>query len=92
MGQLCDSGCQAIFDANKVEIVCDNEVLLTGTRSEATNKLWTIDECEPPTPMLAAMHAVNQSAKPSDLVAFAHAAFFSPAIRTLKQALEMNEN
>jgi hypothetical protein len=36
------------------------------------------------------MQAINQSAKAADLVAFAHASFFSPLMATLKNALHRN--
>ncbi|WP_281640541.1 Ty1/Copia family ribonuclease HI [Aurantimicrobium minutum] len=89
IGQLCDAGCQATFDATTASITYNNKVILTGTRSTATNKLWHLDhplsttQTEP-----VALAAVNQSASPESLVEFAHAALFSPAPSTLYKALQ----
>ena len=72
IGQLCDAGCQATFDATTASITYNNKVILTGTRSTATNKLWHLDhplsttQTEP-----VALAAVNQSASPESLVEFA---------------------
>ena len=90
MGQLCDYGCQALFSKDKVEIWYNGKVILTGSRSPATNYLWFLDQSHHQSLVRTAFSAINQSANPRDLVAFAHASFFSPAIRTIKQALREN--
>jgi hypothetical protein len=49
IGQLCDHGCKVVFTHNDVTITRDDLVLLTGTRSSATNGLWTLDPLDPAT-------------------------------------------
>jgi len=49
-----------------------------------SSKLWELNIC--PTPTAHANAAVG-STSPADLVAFAHAALFSPALSTLAEAL-----
>jgi hypothetical protein len=90
VGQLCDHGCTAVFEHDTVTVYFKDEVLFTGTRSRETNYLWYINNNKPQEPLLHAMQAINQSAKAADLVAFAHASFFSPPMATLKSALHRN--
>ena len=83
IGQLCDAGCQAIFNATQVQIIHLAKVILEGYRDKTTRGLWYLDLPSPHT----ANAAVNQSSKPEDLINFAHAALFSPANSTLLSAL-----
>jgi hypothetical protein len=88
IGQLCDSGCVATFTATTVSIDLNGVSVLTGTRSPVT-RLWSLDF--PVTPRFGqanAAYAASLSATPAQLVAFAHAALFSPALSTLVRALE----
>jgi len=83
IGQLCDAGCDVAFTATNVTIMHNNNIILAGHRTPVT-KLWQLN-IQPP-----AKHAANAAmgtAKPADLVAFAHAAMFSPALSTLAEAL-----
>ena len=94
IGQLCDAGCAVVFDATKVTVTYQNCTVLTGTRTQAT-RLWELDI----TPPEQANHADTTntyvefagaavgSATPAELVAFTHAAMFSPALSTLEKAL-----
>jgi hypothetical protein len=50
----------------------------------------SIDDCTHSLQALAA--AINNRATPADLVAFAHAALFSPSISTLEKALEQKDS
>ena len=84
IGQLCDHGCEAVFDQHTVTIKHNNQVVLQGKRDATTHGLWTLPIDAPPP---QALHAVNFNASPADLVKLAHAALFSPAISTLKRAL-----
>jgi hypothetical protein len=64
-----------------VAISYQNKPILTGTRS-SPHRLWHLD-------LPSASHQANAaigSASPADLVAFAHAAMFLPALSTLAQA------
>ena len=88
MGQLCDAGCTISFNASDVIITYDDQIVLTGHRTPTT-KLWHV---QLPTPTLTTSPphsalATIGSATPAELVAFAHAALFSPALSTLAQAL-----
>jgi hypothetical protein len=85
IGQLCDAGCAATFLASTVTITHDGRTILTGTRSDATNRLWTLDLT---VPQECALAARTFSASPRELVVFAHAALFSPALSTLQHALQ----
>jgi hypothetical protein len=96
MGQLCDAGCIVTFDATSVTVHLANERILEGIRTPETG-LWqlSIVPTSPPPPLLQqstplllhqSFSAVH-SATPSELVAFAHATLFSPALSTLDTAL-----
>ena len=97
MGQLCDAGCTVQFDATTVTVHRDDALLLSGTRTPP-NGLWHMQLTSPPAPspptlasesapLLHHSFAAVHSATPAELVAFAHAALFSPALSTLKRAL-----
>jgi len=71
------------FTATTVTITHNDTVILAGQRTPST-KLWQLN-IQPP-----AQHSANAAlgtAKPADLVAFAHAAMFSPTLSTLAEAL-----
>ena len=84
IGTLCDHNCIAHFSKNEVIITHNDRILLRGKRDSTTRGLW---ELELPLKQLA-MHAVNASAKPEDLIAFAHGALWSPTLSTLQTALQ----
>ncbi|KAI2488787.1 hypothetical protein MHU86_25841 [Fragilaria crotonensis] len=96
MGQLCDAGCIVTFDAKIVTVHLDDELILTGARTPTTG-LWHLNLVAPldphdmpvvdAPPSLHNSFAAVHSATPAELVAFAHAALFSPAISTLRRAL-----
>ena len=103
MGQLCDAGCVVTFDATTVVVTLDGDRILDGVRTPTTG-LWNLsivqstlsppplETAMPPVsyepPLLHQSFAALHSATPSELVAFAHATLFSPAISTLKKALD----
>ena len=84
VGQLCDCGCFAHLGAQEATITYKDKVLLRGERNHKTKGLWTLQ--------LNTIHqshaAINHSATAPELVAFAHASLFSPAISTLQTALD----
>jgi len=84
--QLCDAGCDVAFTADRVTIKHNDAVILQGHHTAIT-KLWELDI--QPTAMLTThkANAAMDSATPAELVAFAHAALFSPALSTLAKAL-----
>ena len=85
IGHLCDAGCEAIFTATTVSITYQKDVILTGTRSPTTNNLWYLDFPESPTKDSA--NSITLPHKAAELVAFSHAALFSPVLSTLSTAL-----
>jgi hypothetical protein len=88
IGQLCDAGCTATFTASTVQVHLHTDLLFEGNRSAATNFLWRVTLSIPPPPIPSAFIAIQGS--PAQLVAFAHAAFFSPSLSTLQQVLKKN--
>jgi hypothetical protein len=93
-GQLCDNGCQALFDKHSVTTFYDNRPVLYGTRP-GLRSLWTLTPSTmsslPPT--LAAANVLCPAFLPSstlaaDIVAFMHAALGSPVLSTLQKALD----
>jgi hypothetical protein len=93
MGQLCNAGCTVAFDAITVTVQYNKQPVLTGTRTSHT-RLWHLEMPNnghsPLPPSLASTHQANAtigSATPEQLVAFAHAALFSPALSALATAL-----
>jgi hypothetical protein len=86
IGQLCDAGCKAIFDATTAKIYYQDSLVLQGSRSSESSGLWTLRI----TDAHSSNHAVNMQAKPEDLVDFAHRSLFSPANSTLLRALQLN--
>ena len=97
MGQLCDAGCIVTFDSKSVAVHRNDELILDGIRTPATG-LWhlslvktTLDiapATSPPPMLLHHSFAAIHSATPAELVAFAHASLFSPALSTLTTALK----
>jgi len=83
IGQLCDARCDVAFTASMVTISHNNSVVLQG-QCTTKSKLWELNICPPPT---ASTNAALGTASTADLVAFAHAALFSPALSTLEEAL-----
>jgi hypothetical protein len=117
IGQLCDHGCQAVFNASTVNIIKNNKTILQGQRNP-TNGMWVIQLPAPakdtfpqqapalqqpiacsatettaaaidaPAPKQAlACSAIAHKTK-ADLVAFLHAACFSPATSTFLRAIK----
>jgi hypothetical protein len=99
IGKLCDHRCKAVFTHNGVTITRDDLVLLTGTISNATNGLWTLDPLDPPTTPLAApsspitlsvnamFHTTLAHDTIANRIAFYHASLFSPSLSTWCQAI-----
>ncbi|KAI2502115.1 hypothetical protein MHU86_12345 [Fragilaria crotonensis] len=104
MGQLCDAGCRVTFDAVAVTVHLHEHLLLTGTRSlptglwhlslvspvaDASDMPVTANSATAPFLCSSSCSSTTvHSATPSELVAFAHAALFSPALSTLHGALD----
>jgi hypothetical protein len=79
IGQLCDAGCIAEFTAHKLTITYAGTTILTGIRTVAT-QLWHVHlpASSPPAAKHTACAAFG-AASPEQLIAFVHAALFSPA-------------
>lgn len=94
IGQLFNEGCIATFDNNAVTISLNDKVILEGSRDIPTG-LWMIPVPIASHPKKAiTIHGlanqVNAPTKVAELVAFAHAALFSPAITTLQRAIDQH--
>ena len=96
IGQLCDAGCDVSFNATSVDIQLQGTPIFSGTRTPDT-KLWTLTASPQPTvPVTAPVeqtynafaNAAVGAPTASNLVTFAHAALFSPALTTLEIALK----
>jgi hypothetical protein len=67
-------------------ITFEGQEIITGTRNPGTDGLWTTVLPTQSKPQ-AFPPAIHNQAMPANLVAFAHAALFSPALSTLDMAL-----
>ena len=85
IGQLCSAGCQVLFDNNLVTVYLNGKTIITGPRSPVTKNLWHLN-LQQPTQL--ANTAIGTTT-PAELVAFAHASLFSPALSTLTKALKL---
>ncbi|KAG7342947.1 hypothetical protein IV203_020892 [Nitzschia inconspicua] len=82
---LCDAGCTVTFANTTVTVHLGHDLLLMGSR-DPTSGLWHVT-LPPPAELAAA--TIDHQTGPADLVAFAHAALFSPALSTLHEALRL---
>ena len=92
IGQLCDAGCTATFTASKVTVAHKNQIILSGSRKNSTQRLWIIElpVGTQPATQHSALSAITMPHKAAELVKFYHAALFSPALSTLHKALQKN--
>lgn len=106
IGQLCNAGCQTVFETNNVKILFQNETILEGDRNRETglwmipvevstkthqaNSAFALDELVHESQFNHQANFVNGPNKAAELVAFAHATLFSPAITTLTKAVRNN--
>ena len=42
-GVLCDAGCKALYEKNKLTVFFKDRVVLTGYRDPSTDGLWMVD-------------------------------------------------
>jgi len=84
IGQLCNASCEMTFTTTDITITHNGDNILAGHCMPAT-KLWHLD-IQPSNNQLA--NAAIGTAKPAELVAFAHATMFSPVLSTLAEALQ----
>jgi hypothetical protein len=101
IGQLCDHGCTAAFDATSVAITYANHPVLVGTRSPSTG-LWQVlptvhnstkplpnDQCIiQPNPQHFPAHALAAHSTIAEQVAFYHATMFYPSVATWCKAID----
>jgi hypothetical protein len=85
VGQLCDAGCEVTFTATTATVHHHNHIIMNGSR-DPRSRLWTMS-MERVCPPVEQANASLLSATPAQLVAFAHASLFSPALSTLEDAL-----
>jgi hypothetical protein len=82
IGAVCDAGYTVDFTAHSMRILDKDKCMVTGHRRHDTG-MWHVDL--PPQPVQFA-HRIGDP-KMDELVAYAHAAMFSPALTTLETAL-----
>ncbi len=95
LGQLCDDGCIVTLTKSTLQVIKNNEVIMTGHRN-FNDGLWDIplqqDQCPPRPPKSTIRHSVNviinHHKTKSQLVKFLHAACFSPATSTFLRAFK----
>jgi hypothetical protein len=94
VGQLCDHGCDAHFDANTVTINHNGKTMVTGKRSHDTiGKLWILDpytqKLEPDKEQVTGfINAALNQCTVANRIAFYHASMFSPVISTWCDAID----
>ena len=91
IGTLCDAGCEVNFTTTTVTVRHNKNIVMSGTRTPPG--LWHFAiPAHQSTPTSRPDHYTALSAigypNASELVAYAHAAMFSPALSTLEQALQ----
>ena len=86
IGRLCDAGCTATFDADKVVIHHQNQPVLTGPRDP--NGLWSLGTAPNYTKPQA--NFTVHDAVSRDIIKFFHLALFSPTKSTLLKAIQNN--
>jgi hypothetical protein len=100
IAQLCDAGCVAVlFTRTQINIHHQDTCILTGERDPTTN-LWHVYVPTKASPVTSISDSNNvhhdkcnstiSLPKVDELVAFAHAALFSPVLSTLEKALQSN--
>ena len=91
IGTLCDAGCEVIFTTTTVAVRYNNAIVMNGTRTPPG--LWRFVIPVP----LAATNTLERDdvalstigyPQAAELVAYSHAALFSPALSTLEKALQ----
>jgi hypothetical protein len=92
MGPLCDARCMIEFDTTTVHLWLQEQLLLQG--SHAPPGLWIFQLPTSDTTMPLTNNAITtqvnsaiRAPKAAELVAYAHATLFSPALDTLEKAL-----
>ena len=89
IGQLCDHGCTATFNANTVDIEHNNKIVMTGCRNR-TNGLWCVDLSaqSPPTTLNNKANYIVTKTNAEKITRFLHGACGSPTIETFAKAIE----
>ena len=87
LGQLCDAGCTAYFDKNKVYIFFNGKIIMQGSRNESTNRLWQVDNMTTSTPPVHSLNSIIDNPTIAERIQFYHASLFSPTLDTLAKAI-----
>jgi len=85
IGQFCNAGCQVAFTTT-MDICYNGNLVLQGMCTQHT-QLWELDLQQPVCLTSQHCHLAMGHDTTADLIAFAHAALFSPALSTLAKAL-----
>ena len=87
LGQLCDDGCKAILDKEKVTVTKGKNIVLKGVRNPRDG-LWDVSLPVPDTMQMNIIIEKNKSKK--ELAQYLHACCYSPSISTLIRAIKNN--
>ena len=94
LGQLCDGGCKVHLDAEIVDVIYKEKVIMTGHRNHS-NKLWEVDLETTSNKNITDIqeNSINNVFKISSLkstIKYLHAACFYPAKSTWIKAIQAN--
>ena len=81
IGQLCDDGCVAVFDKEKLNIYKQKELILKGIRNKQDG-LWDV-----PFPVLKVNYIIQKDESKHDPGQYLHGCEFSPVISTFQTAI-----
>ena len=87
IGKLCDTGFQATFDQTSVNITNHGDTIMTG-HHDFTTGLWHIPLTMRDATQPQQINSAYQTKSLPDLVAFLHAAAFSPSPSTWLNAIK----
>ena len=85
IGQLCDHGCIAIFDKNKLHIVKDGKLVLSGLRN-LNDGLWDVPFKN--NDIQSINYIISKEKSKTELAQYLHACAFSPVVSTFQQCIK----
>ena len=87
IGQLCDDGCTATFDKEKLNVTKNNKIILQGIRNHKDG-LWDIPMGIPPSKELKINAIIRKNMAVHKLANYLHACAGSPTLSTFQAAIK----
>ena len=84
IGQLCDDGCSAIFTKEKLQVIKNNKIIMTGKRN-AEDGLWDVPVKKQKESTINAI--IRKDSTKTKLANYYHACLGSPCLTTLQKAV-----